>query len=197
MLSTVTRNLLLQLKLHRGIGEGVTPLPGSLHFTLDTYLIVLRIKQGSIKLHFCILGMTRSEIELRSPESLANTYSLSLSLSLSIYIYIYQTNAKSLKSRVVRACVCVCVETHNVTLKASSKSYIPIDKYKWIHIYKRVHFLAPHIHEYHWMLLSIHLRYTLKKGTHAHTHSRTHTFTHTHTSYMHVHLLKRLISGFA
>ena len=32
--------------------EGATPFPGLLHFTLDTYLILLRVKQGGIKYHF-------------------------------------------------------------------------------------------------------------------------------------------------
>ena len=35
-----------------GVGEGATPFPGLLHFTLDTYLILLSIKQGGIKYHF-------------------------------------------------------------------------------------------------------------------------------------------------
>ena len=38
--------------LHRDIGEGATPFPGMLHFTLDTYLIMLSVKQGGIKYHF-------------------------------------------------------------------------------------------------------------------------------------------------
>ena len=29
-----------------------TPFPGLLHFTLDLYLIMLSVKQGSIKYHF-------------------------------------------------------------------------------------------------------------------------------------------------
>ena len=32
--------------------EGTTPFPGLLHFTLDTYLISLSVKQGGIKNHF-------------------------------------------------------------------------------------------------------------------------------------------------
>ena len=35
--------------------EGATPLPGLLHFTLDPYLIMLSVKQGSIKDHFLSL----------------------------------------------------------------------------------------------------------------------------------------------
>ena len=33
-------------------GEGTTPFPGLLHFTLDTYLILLSVKQGGIIYHF-------------------------------------------------------------------------------------------------------------------------------------------------
>ena len=50
--SRVTKKLPFQELLHRGVGEGATPFPGLLHFTLDTYLISLSIKQGSIKYHF-------------------------------------------------------------------------------------------------------------------------------------------------
>ena len=46
--------------------EGVTPFPGLLHFTLDPYLIMLCVKQGRIKYHFWIFGMTRPGIEPQS-----------------------------------------------------------------------------------------------------------------------------------
>ena len=36
----------------RGVGEGATPFPGLLHFTLDMYLIMLIVKQDGIKYHF-------------------------------------------------------------------------------------------------------------------------------------------------
>ena len=42
-------------RLHRGVGEGATPSPGLLHFTLDTYLTMLSVKQGGIKYHFLSL----------------------------------------------------------------------------------------------------------------------------------------------
>ena len=35
--------------------EGCYSFPGLLHFTLDTYLIMLSVKQGSIKYHFLSL----------------------------------------------------------------------------------------------------------------------------------------------
>ena len=41
--------------LQRGVGEDATPLPGLLHFTLDSYLIMLSDKQGGIKYHFLSL----------------------------------------------------------------------------------------------------------------------------------------------
>ena len=34
------------------VGEGTTPFPGLLHFTLDMYLILLSVKLGGIKYHF-------------------------------------------------------------------------------------------------------------------------------------------------
>ena len=36
----------------RCVGEGATPFPGLLHFTLEPYLIMLSVKQGGIKYHF-------------------------------------------------------------------------------------------------------------------------------------------------
>ena len=41
--------------LHQGVGEGATPFPGLLHFTLDPYLIMLSVKQGGIKYRFLSL----------------------------------------------------------------------------------------------------------------------------------------------
>ena len=35
--------------LHRGVGEDATPFPGLLHFTLDTYLILLRYQVPFLK----------------------------------------------------------------------------------------------------------------------------------------------------
>ena len=34
--------------------EDATPLPGLFHFTIDPYLIMLIVKQGGIKYHFCL-----------------------------------------------------------------------------------------------------------------------------------------------
>ena len=40
---------------YRGVRESATPFSGLLHFTLDTYLISLSVKQGDIKYHFLSL----------------------------------------------------------------------------------------------------------------------------------------------
>ena len=50
-----TQKLPFQQLLHYGVGEGATPFPGLLHFTLETYLIMLSVKQGGIKYHFLSL----------------------------------------------------------------------------------------------------------------------------------------------
>ena len=36
----------------RSIGEGASLFPGLLHFTLDTYPVLLSVKLGVIKFHF-------------------------------------------------------------------------------------------------------------------------------------------------
>ena len=54
-------------------GEGATSFPALLHFTLDTYLLLLIVKQGGIKYHFYVFGMTWPGIEPRSSGPLANT----------------------------------------------------------------------------------------------------------------------------
>ena len=55
------------------LGEGTTPFPGLLHFTFDTYLIMLSVKQGGIKYHFKSLWYDATGIEPRSTGQLANT----------------------------------------------------------------------------------------------------------------------------
>ena len=44
--------------------------------SLDPYLKMLSLKQGGIKYHFWVFGMTRPGIEPRSPRPLANTLSI-------------------------------------------------------------------------------------------------------------------------
>ena len=62
--------------LHHGVGEGETPFQGLLHFTLDSYVIMLSVKLGGIKYHFGVFGITRPGIEPRSPGSFANTLTI-------------------------------------------------------------------------------------------------------------------------
>ena len=87
---------------HRCVGEGTSPSPGLLHFTLDIYLMILSVK--------CfVFGMTRPGTELRSPVPLEKTTSFgqwpsfletfvimrNLYIHIPVYIHIY-------------VCVCVC-----------------------------------------------------------------------------------------
>ena len=46
------------------------------HFTLDPYHILLSVKQGGIKYHFGVFGVTRPGIEYRSSGPLANTLTI-------------------------------------------------------------------------------------------------------------------------
>ena len=48
--------------------------------TLDPYLLMLRVKQGVIKNHFYVLGMTRPVIEPWSHKPFANTLTIMLVL---------------------------------------------------------------------------------------------------------------------
>ena len=93
-----------QWLLHWGVGEGATPFPGLLLFTLDTYLILLSAKQGGIKYHFKSLwydapwdwihvSWTIGEHSTHLSNELV--YKLNMSLNkrtercIYIYIYIY------------------------------------------------------------------------------------------------------------
>ena len=49
---------------------GPFPFSELLQFTLDSYLIILSVKQGGIKYHFLSLCMTRPGIEPQSPDHL-------------------------------------------------------------------------------------------------------------------------------
>ena len=51
----MTQKLPFEQLLHRGVGEGTTPFPGLLHFTLDPYIFMQSVKQGGIKYHFLSL----------------------------------------------------------------------------------------------------------------------------------------------
>ena len=55
---------------------GSYSFPGLLHFTLETYLIMLRVEVGGIKYHFWVLDLTRPVIEPQSTGPLATTLPL-------------------------------------------------------------------------------------------------------------------------
>ena len=57
----------------QGVGEGATPFPWLLHFTLDPCLIMLSVKQGGTNYNFWVFSMTWPGIEPLSPGPLANT----------------------------------------------------------------------------------------------------------------------------
>ena len=77
---------------YTNVGKDATPFLGSLHFTLHSYLIMLSVKQGGIKYHFWVFGMTRPEIELQSARPLMNTLPIR---PMFIYISIYLSILKS------------------------------------------------------------------------------------------------------
>ena len=69
----MTQRFPFQYLLHRGIGEDATAFLRLFHFNLDPYLIMLSVKQGGIKYHFWVFGITRPAIEPRSLGPMANT----------------------------------------------------------------------------------------------------------------------------
>ena len=71
------------------VREGATPFLGLLHFTLDPYLIMLSVKQGRIRYHFWVFGMTRLGIEPHYPGPLANTLLMSRVFANGPVMYIY------------------------------------------------------------------------------------------------------------
>ena len=78
----MTRRLLFHLLLHQCVGEGAPPFQALLHFTLDTYILMLSVKLGSIKYYFWVFSMTRPGIEPRSPGQLAKPLLIRSILSL-------------------------------------------------------------------------------------------------------------------
>ena len=61
----------------RQLNQQNTAFPGLLHFILETYLIMLSVKQGGINYYFWVFGMIRPGIEPQSLGPLANTLRLS------------------------------------------------------------------------------------------------------------------------
>ena len=106
--------------------------PGLVHFTLNTYLIMLSVKQAGIKYQFWVFGMNRLVIEPLSLGQLAKTLptrALGRKIAASsayffhenqhflnanqlnsyIYIYIYIYVYTVCMSIYIYICVCVCV----------------------------------------------------------------------------------------
>ena len=71
--------------LHLGVGEGAIPFPGLLHFTLDTNLIMLSVKQGDIKYDF--LSLWYDSIWDWIPVSQAISEYSTMDICTHIYIY--------------------------------------------------------------------------------------------------------------
>ena len=69
--------------------EGSTAFPGLLHFTLDSYVIALSVKQGSIKFHFFESLVTQLGIEPWSPGVHSNNQTMSGYIYIYIHTYIY------------------------------------------------------------------------------------------------------------
>ena len=55
------------------IGEGTTPFPGLLHFTLDPYIIILSVSKVASRIIFWVFGMTQPGMEPQSPRPLVST----------------------------------------------------------------------------------------------------------------------------
>ena len=75
--------------LHQGVGEGATPFPGLLHFTLDPYLIMLSAKQGGIKYHFLSLWYDSTWDWTQVSRAIGEHSNRWANVRYNIYIYIY------------------------------------------------------------------------------------------------------------
>ena len=92
----VTWRLLFSIATTPRCRGSATSSPRWLQCILDPYLIMLSAKQGGIKYHFWVFGMTRPGIEPRSSGQLANTllirpmaqYYATIFIT-SVYIYTY------------------------------------------------------------------------------------------------------------
>ena len=63
---------------------------GQYTFTLDPYLLMLSVKQGGIKYHFWVFGMTRPGIEPRSPGPLSNTLTSVLISNECFWVFVWR-----------------------------------------------------------------------------------------------------------
>ena len=68
--------------------EGYYSIPWIAPVCLDPYLIMLSVKQGGIKYHFWVFGMTQHGIEPRSPGPLANTLLIRPMTWFTFYFYL-------------------------------------------------------------------------------------------------------------
>ena len=98
---------------------GSYAFPWILHFTLNTYLILLSVKQGGIKYHFKVFGMTLTEIEPRCPGPLANsllivyiTHHMHSKIELIRYVsyFVFSTSYVQQKHIVCTSCVLYTVD---------------------------------------------------------------------------------------
>ena len=89
--------------LHRGVGEGATPFPGLLHFTLDPYLIVLSVnikgkveqsRERSSALPYTFVQKLLKRESSGHP-SLRLVNLLYIYTYVCIYIYIYISNSST------------------------------------------------------------------------------------------------------
>ena len=69
---------------------------------------MLSVKQGSIKYHFWVFGMTRPGIEPRSPGPLVNTLTL-MPIYIYIYIYLERERERERERSVEAMYYCLCV----------------------------------------------------------------------------------------
>ena len=73
--------------LHQCVGEGATPFPRLLHFTLDPYLIMLSVKQGGIKYHFFSLWYESTWDRTQVSRAIGEHSNRQANVRYQIYIY--------------------------------------------------------------------------------------------------------------
>ena len=127
-----------------GVGEGTTPFPELLHFTLDPYLIILSVKQGGIKYHFSSLWKDSTwdwtpviyifVCVCASIYLYIYIYIICLCVHLYIYVYIYIYMSVIMCVWIcvwiyIYVCVCVCIRTMHQSITPSlSQTIWP----KWV-----------------------------------------------------------------
>ena len=95
----------------RGVREDTTPFPGLLYFTLDTYLIMLNVKQGGIKHHF-FESLVWFNLGL-NPSLLDHWWTLyPLRQWTGYYIYMYICECAHTNTIYVCESICICIYTY-------------------------------------------------------------------------------------